>query len=126
MTNPTSNFFKHKCLLLCISHEIHRKDPYEATRFAWKLDVYKARQAEYILGLDRGFVRGVFKAEKWYPCTQENLELFPKIEQPTAKFTYKRFLFTGTWAEDEVTKYYMHKKVPDEYRFYGGVCRFTF
>jgi len=44
---------------------------YEAVRGNWKINMGRAQQAECILAVARGLVRGVFVAEEWRECRKE-------------------------------------------------------
>lgn len=105
--------FKHKVLMITINSSILNKSIYDATRFAWRLDVNRAKRAEYILALEKGIVVGVFVAKKWLRANQEN---FPGFTTNNSK----RFGFIGEEANDEIQQLYMRKKIPKKFREKGA------
>ena len=85
---------------------------YEATRYAWKIDVKKAKQAEVILPTREGLIVGAFVATEWLEATREN---FPGHEPVPG-----RFGFVGTEAPESMRDLYVGKRVPDEMRKPGS------
>lgn len=58
--------FQHKVLMITINNSVLEKESvYEAVRHAWKLDPKKAKQAEFVLAIQRGLVVGVFIPTQW-------------------------------------------------------------
>jgi uncharacterized protein len=106
--------FHHKLLLICVNRTAANKSLYDATRFAWKLKVTKARQAEYILAVQQGLIVGAFKAHKWLDATAMDFPLAPE-DKPEG-----RFGFDGEEAPADIKKLYVGKRVPDEYRKPGA------
>jgi uncharacterized protein len=106
--------FQHKVLLICINRTATEKSIYDATRFAWKLNVSKARQAEYILAVQQGLIVGAFKANEWLGATAMDFPLAPE-DKPTG-----RFGFEGEEAPTDIKNLYVGKRVPDEYRKPGA------
>ena len=85
---------------------------YEATRYAWKVALKKASEAEVILSVIQGAIVGAFVADKWLEATKEN---FPDREPMP-----KRYAFEGTPAPEELVQKYVGKRVPDSYRKRGA------
>ncbi len=104
---------KHKVLMLSINESASEANGiYEATRYAWKLDDKRAKEAEFILALQQGLVIGVFIAEDWMEATQEN---FPGRESMP-----KRWGFIGKEADKEIQNIYLRKRLPDDMRKKGA------
>jgi hypothetical protein len=100
--------FQHKALLISVNRSAADSSLYEATRYAWKISLPKARQAEVILATLQGLIVGAFAASQWLEATAEN---FPGRE-PVAG----RYGFVGTEAPEPIRSLYVGKRVPDEYR----------
>ena len=104
--------FQHKALMINVNRSATADTLYEATRFAWRLSIHKAQQAEVILSVRYGIIIGVFVAEKWLPTTREN---FP-LREPVPG----RYGFVGERASRELEKIYLGKKLPKDYRKRGA------
>ena len=104
--------FHHKALLISVARSALEAQLYEATRFAWKISKSKAEQADVILATNQGMIIGAFIAEKWLEATADN---FPGRE------TIKgRYGFIGHQANPDLEKFYVGKRVPDEFRKRGA------
>lgn len=104
--------FQHRALLISVNRSAADTSLYEATRFAWKISLAKARKAEVILATLQGLIVGAFVADEWLDATQEH---FPGRETVPG-----RRGFVGREAPDEMKKLYVGKRVPDEYRKPGA------
>lgn len=104
--------FGHRALLISVNRSTLRRSLYEATRYAWKVDVRKARQAEVILATVQGVIRGAFVADTWLAATPEN---FPGREAAPG-----RWGFTGREAPEALRLAYVGKRVPDSIRKRGA------
>jgi uncharacterized protein len=72
-----------------------RKSIYDQVRYAWKLNVDRAKGADYILAVWRGVVVGAFVAERWLPAKSEN---FRDLNRPLVA-PETRWGFHGREAE---------------------------
>ncbi|MCY4455452.1 MAG: hypothetical protein OXC56_03965 [Chloroflexi bacterium] len=81
-------------------------DPYEATRFAWKIRVDRARRYGLVLARVGETVVGAFRPDEWLEATSEN---FPGRESEP-----DRWGFVGNRAEPEVWDYYVQRRVPED------------
>jgi hypothetical protein len=104
--------FQHRALLINVNRTAMEASLYEATRYAWKINVRKAKQAEVILPTFQGIIRGAFVASAWLEATLEN---FPD-RQPAPG----RYGFVGGDAPKRTQSLYVNKRVPDEYRRPGS------
>lgn len=104
--------FRHKALLISVNRSAVETSLYEATRYAWKVSLPKARQADVILATLQGLIVGAFIAREWLPATSAN---FPGREDVPG-----RFGFVGEVAPQEIRDLYVGKRVPDEYRKRGS------
>src|SRR5919204_4635328 len=52
--------FQHKALLISVNRSAAERDLYEATRYAWKINPAKARQANVVLATLQGLIVGAF------------------------------------------------------------------
>ena len=107
--------FQHKVLMFSINHTASEADNvYEAVRYAWKLDVNRARISEFVLAIQQGLVIGVFVPQKWLDATNDN---FPGREDwPEGE----RWGFVGEEAPDEIKKLYLGTRLPDSMRKKGA------
>jgi hypothetical protein len=101
-----------KALLISVNRSAAERSLYEATRYAWKINPAKARQADVVLATLQGLIVGAFVARDWLPATMDN---FPDREEVPG-----RFGFIGGEAPDELRQRYVGKRVPDEYRRPGA------
>jgi hypothetical protein len=102
--------FRHKALLICINKTAGVTSLYEATRYAWKINVKRAKEAEIILATVQGLIKAAFVADQWLEANETN---FPGRE-PVAG----RYGFIGRQVESP----YVGKRVPDEYRKRGAAA----
>ncbi len=104
--------FQHRALLVSVNRSAADVPLYEATRYAWKLSITKAKRAEVILPTRQGLIVGAFVASQWLEATADN---FPDREPMPGRFS-----FIGTEAPDPIRSLYIGKRVPDEYRKPGS------
>jgi len=104
--------FGGKELLIMVSRSAIETSLYEATRFAWRLDPAKARQAEVVLATSRGLIVGAFTASAWLEATAAN---FPGREDVPG-----RWGFIGQEASEDIRARYVRKRLPDNYRRRGA------
>jgi hypothetical protein len=100
--------FQHRALLISVNRSAEDLPLYEATRYAWKVSLPKAKRADVILPTRQGLIVGAFIASQWLEATAEN---FPGRETVPG-----RFGFVGTEAPDAIRSLYIGKRVPDQYR----------
>lgn len=104
--------FEHKVLLISVNRSALDTSVYEAVRFAWKLSKSKAASAEIILATVQGLIVGAFIAEQWLEATSGN---FPGRETAEG-----RYGFYGREAPLDLQKFYVGKRLPDEFRKRGA------
>ena len=104
--------FRHKALLISVNRSAAETSLYDATRFAWKVNKSKAKQAEVILATLQGLIVGAFIADDWLDATAAN---FSGREDVPG-----RLGFVGREAPTEIKRLYVGKRVPDEYRKRGA------
>ncbi len=107
--------FLHKALLISVSRSAGERSLYDATRYAWKINVRKAKQAEVILATMQGLIVGAFVAHAWLEASAAN---FPGRAEGDG--VPGRFGFVGVEAPDELKTLYIRKRVPDSYRKRGA------
>jgi uncharacterized protein len=104
--------FEHKVMLININRTSAETSIYEAARYCWRVNKSKAKQAQFILAVVRGLIKGVFIADHWLEATTTN---FPGREDVPG-----RFGFNGYEAPPKIQALYVNKRVPDEYRKRGA------
>ena len=107
-----ADFHGHKVMLISVNRSAFDQSLYEATRYAWKVSLGKANQAEVILPTVVGLIRGAFVAPRWMEAQSEN---FPGREPRPG-----RYGFVAEEADERVRALYVGKRVPDEYRKRGS------
>lgn len=105
--------FRHKIILININRTILNIDIYDAVRFAWKLDVERAKKADYVLAVERGIIVGAYKVIQWNLARKQ---YFPEFKT----HTNARYGFVGVEAEEEIKNLYIQKKMPEAYRKKGA------
>lgn len=108
-----SAIFEHKVIMININRTVNNRDTYDAVRFAWKLNVERAKKAEYVLAVEKGLIVGTYRALDWKLARKQ---YFPEFEN----HTNKRYGFIGEEAGKEINEMYIRKRVPDEYRKKGA------
>lgn len=104
--------FRHRALLISVNRTATETSLYGATRYAWKISKSKAKQAEVILATVRGLIVGAFLADDWLEATAAN---FPGRDDRPG-----RLGFVGREAPADISKLYVGKRVPDQYRKRGA------
>ena len=74
---------------------------YEATRYAWKLNVQRASTFKYVLGVIEGVVRGVYCVDEWRLVTEGEC--------------CGRYEFFGHVAPSEITNIFIGKHIPSRF-----------
>lgn len=104
--------FSEEVILININRTLAERSLLDATRYAWKVDVKKAKEAKYILAVDQGIIVAAFIADEWLPANTEN---FPKFEPAPGRYGFK-----GHEAPPEVRGRYVDKRVPSNMRKKGA------
>lgn len=103
----------HKMIMITINRTITEIPIDKATRAAWKLNIQRAKKAEYVLAVERGLIVEVFKPIEWKIALLSN---FPEIGMDRPD----RIGFIGSLAEESIRTQYRNKRVPDAYRARGA------
>jgi hypothetical protein len=106
---------RHPLLLISIrnTYEQENKSIYEAVRYAWRINPKNARKSMYVLAHVNGLVVGVFEPKRWIEATKKN---FPEL----AATLPDRWGFEGKEADADISRYYLRKRVPDQFRRKGA------
>ena len=115
MTECTSESFeiREPLLLLSIGQTFREgADVYEAVRFAWRLDVDRARLYDLVLAQAGGIVKGAYRPVEWMEAIGEHF--------PGRTPVPGRWGFTGEEADPEVWDYYVGKSPPERCRARGA------
>ena len=107
--------FRHKALLINVNRSAGERSLYDATRYAWKIDRRKAKQADVILATMQGVIVGAFIAHDWVEATAANFPGRAEFDGVPG-----RFGFVGKEASEDMKRLYVGKRVPDEYRKRGA------
>ena len=108
-----ADFEDYRCLIIKIRQQTVddcNGSVYEAVRSAWRLAPARAEQADCVLAVINGEVRGVFTAERWYRSTEENVAKYGGTVNPD------RYSFTGAEAPAALRDRYSNTLIPEQYR----------
>jgi len=103
----TPAVFTDPVILINVNRYTEDQDLYNAVRYAWKISEKKAREAKYILAVQKGLIIGAFEAQEWRLATPEN---FPGLPETDAK----RWGFRGREAPERVKRQYVGKRAPKQ------------
>ena len=95
-------------LLINISRTAGEEKVYDAVRYAWRINVGKAREANYVLAMQQGLVMGVFIAKKWMEATTKNFQGKEGVSG--------RWGFEGEEAPDEIKKLFHRRRLPEGWK----------
>lgn len=84
---------------------------YEATRGYWKIDVKRAKKAEYVFGVYKGIIKEVYKIKEWLPAGT-----IPRSTLPDAETPADRCEFVGEVAKEAIRNKYIEKSIANLYR----------
>lgn len=84
---------------------------YEATRGYWKLNLEKAKQADYAFCIYKGIIKEVYKIEGWLPAGS-----IPRQTLPDAEIPSDRYEFVGKVADKTIRNKYIEKSIANLYR----------
>jgi hypothetical protein len=105
---------QHKLLLISVSKSLKHAEIYDAARFAWKLNVDRARNVDYVLAHQSGKVIGVFVASEWLPASD------PAFNSLNAEADPARWGFVGHVAPSEILLIYFGKHISPDLRKKGA------
>ncbi len=106
--------FQHKAVLISVNRSATETSLYEAVRYAWKMSISRARQAELVLATLQGLIVGAFIADEWLEATATNFPGPGRGDRPG------RIGFVGHEAPPDIADLYVNKRVPEEYRKQGA------
>ena len=95
------------------SYEEEGRTIYDAVRYAWKVNVNRAKKFNLVLAHRQGLVVGAFRPKEWLETTSAN---FPGLVNDVPG----RWGFVGEDAEESTVSKYKGKRVPDRYRAKGA------
>ena len=95
----------HKILAINVNQTASHFELIDAVRYAWRIDISKAKKADYIFAIKQGICIGVFVAKEWLHATQENFRGFPEADP-------KRYGFNGDIAHKVIRDMYVGKRLP--------------
>ena len=92
---------------------------YNAVRYAWKVNISKAAQVDYVLAVTDGICKGMFIPESWFQLTRkdEAREEFPTRQDIDLRSG--RYSFRGKEANQEISDMYKGKRLPGHLRKKG-------
>lgn len=110
--------FEVKESLLMISIGVfyyQRNIPYDAVRFAWRVNLDRAKRRKLVLARLRGLVVGAYCPKVWLPATRKNFPDLAKTYSDVGDLPGFHG-FVGEDAEPDVWDYYVGKRVPRRFR----------
>src|SRR5277367_4720272 len=114
-----------RLLLFSIAEGVKERSIYDATRYAWGVNLERAEKATLILGCVRGVVEGVFVADEWLDASPGETG---KKNFPGFKYTHKglRWGFTGHKADKASEDHYLGKHVPEKLTIGRKAFRYSY
>ncbi|MDE2940581.1 MAG: hypothetical protein OXR67_16930 [Chloroflexota bacterium] len=101
-------------LLISIGRTYYERSPYDAVRYAWKVNLNRVKRYKLVLAQVRGLVVGAYRPARWLPASREN---FPDLaSRHNIPDISDRHGFVGKDAEPEILRQYVNKRVPQRYR----------
>lgn len=94
---------------------------YDQVRWRWRVGIARAEQADYVLAVVRGVVKGVFEAEEWLASTNSEFSHFEGYEEDVGRFGFK-----GTEASGEIKQRYFEKRLPSNLRHSQNPIRYSY
>lgn len=88
------------CIIKLHQESVNLYGIYEAVRKSWRINKKRIEKIPYVLAVCNGIVREVYKVKRWLP------------DETTDG---KRYIFEGEEAEDEISKIFLKKKIPQKY-----------
>lgn len=79
---------------------------YEMTRGYWRVDVERAKQADYVLAVYQGIVREVYQVADWFPGGSTFTQ-----RKDDEDFAKNRYEFVGRIADEPIRQKYRFKSV---------------
>jgi hypothetical protein len=112
--------FVHRVIMINVTLSATEQSLYDATRYAWKISVRRAKRAEIILAVRHGVIIAAFIPDTWLPASPDH---FPGREPVPG-----RYGFVGSPATDDISLQYVGKRVPDRFRKQGAAnpIRYTY
>lgn len=96
----------HNLILINVNNTYEERGLYDAVRYAWVINVERAKKADYILAISRGVCLDVFVAEKWMHVKELNV---PNLSMKKIN----RYGFIGCLAPDQIRNIYKDKRLPE-------------
>jgi hypothetical protein len=105
-----ADFHDHKLLIIKINKSLEEgKSVYDAVRVAWRVNVDKARKAEWVLAAHRGIILDVFQVEEWLPALHSEFEGLNDPDNDVHRWGFK-----GRPAPEPVRERWRQQRLPDE------------
>jgi len=82
--------------------DLNEKELKERVSYAWRINLERAKKAQYVLAVNKGICLEVYKPMEWLEATRIN---FPKLKDDIEN----RYGFNGDVAEDSVRKLFVNK-----------------
>jgi hypothetical protein len=100
---------QHSLIAFLVRAEtIKERGLYQACAAAWKVNVVRARECEFVLLVRNGIVAEVFKPTEWLAASRDH---FPWLEEADDNYR-NRWGFVGEPAEAEVREMYLGARIP--------------
>lgn len=104
--------FVHRAMLITVNRSALETSLYEATRYAWRVSLGNAQQAEVVLPTVQGLIVGAYVNARWMSAVPAN---FPGRDPVPG-----RYGFVADEAPPMIARLYVNKRVPDEFRRKGA------
>ena len=97
----------HKIIAISINNTFNNRSVYDSVRHAWKIDIKRAKKADYIFAMIQGRCVEVFIVKEWLKANHDDFKDFQETDP-------KRYAFNGYVAPHEIQIMYNKKRLPSE------------
>ena len=97
----------HKILAININQYSNEIELIDAVRYAWRIDIKKAKKADYIFAIKGGLCLDVYIAIEWLRSNHDEFKGFPEV-------TPSRYGFIAKEAPEKIRKMYKRKRLPKD------------
>lgn len=115
-----------KVMIIKINKSFGKLSTWDATRFSWVVNPVIAMQADIVLGVANGIIRGVYVPEKWVKSIEEEEPELFRYHNVTQKNQENRKVLVGHEAPAEMQERFLNKQIPAKYSMKGSMNSFRY
>lgn len=115
-----------KVMIIKINKSFGKLNTWDATRFSWVVNPIIAMNADIVLGVANGIIRGVYVPEKWVKSVEEEEPEMFTYHKVTQKSQENRKVLVGHEAPAEMQERFLNKQIPAKYSMKGSMNSFRY